>query len=253
MAIKLSNIVVDGRMDINYDIKDKSVTAFMGRSGSGKTLLSCVISSLTDYNGKVTCNGKVGVVFQNPDEQFFSNTVEKEIGFGLNFAHKDKKAIHQKIVDALMMVDLPYEYLDRKINSLSSGEKRKVAIASVLADNPKVLILDEPTVGLDAKSVSSLVRILNLIKSRYEKTIIVFSKDADFIHQIADEVVIIDNGKIVLSGNKYDVFTKDIEKYGLRKPKIIQFESMVLESKHIKLLYRDDINDLMKDVYRHVK
>ena len=82
-----------------------------------------------------------------------------------------------------------------------------LAIDSVLADNPKVLILDEPTVGLDAKSVSSLVRILNLIKSRYEKTIIVFSKDADFIHQIADEVVIINNGKIVLSGNKLIINT----------------------------------------------
>ena len=101
---------------------------------------------------------------------------------------------------------------------------------------------------------SYLFRILKKmisILSRYEKTIVVVSKDSDFVHKIADKVVIINNGEIVLSGTKYEVFTNDMEQYGLKQPKIIQFEQLARNKKNIRLLYRDEINDLMKDIYRH--
>ena len=82
---------------------------------------------------------------------------------------------------------------------------------------------------------------------------IIVSNDTDLLLQIADHVVLLDKGKIIYDNNKYEVFKQDLEKYGLKRPKIIEFEQMVLEKKNLKIGYRDDINDLMKDVYRYVK
>ena len=242
--------------DINLNIKTGLITTIVGASGSGKTTLAEIIDLLvipSSGNVKYNSKNKVGLVFQNPEEQFFASTVEKEIEFGLNYLNKDIYKIKKKVQDALIMVNLNPNYLNRNPFSLSCGEKRKVAIASVLAFNPEIIILDEPTLGLDKKSKKSLIKIIKLLKNRYNKTIIVITKDTELAHIISDEVVVLNDGKIVLQGNKYEVFTEDISKYGLKKPKIIEFEQLVYKEKNIKLLYRDDINDLMKDVYRNVK
>jgi len=242
--------------DINLNIKTGLITTIVGASGSGKTTLAEIIDLLvipSSGNVKYNSKNKVGLVFQNPEEQFFASTVEKEIEFGLNYLNKDIYKIKKKVQDALIMVNLNPNYLNRNPFSLSCGEKRKVAIASVLAFNPEIIILDEPTLGLDKKSQKSLIKIIKLLKNRYNKTIIVITKDTELAHIISDEVVVLNDGKIVLQGNKYEVFTEDISKYGLKKPKIIEFEQLVYKEKNIKLLYRDDINDLMKDVYRNVK
>lgn len=242
--------------NINLNVKKSSITTIIGKSGSGKTTLAEIIDLLTfPTSGMVKYDNeyKVGLVFQNPEEQFFSSTVEKEITFGLNFFNKDINQIKNRVKDALKMVDLDESYLNRNPFTLSCGEKRKVAIASILAINPETLILDEPTLGLDSKSKRSLIKIIKMLKNRYNKTVIVITKDTEFAHLISDEVVILYEGKIILQGNKYDVFTKDIEKYGIKKPQIIEFEQLVRKEKNIRLLYRDDINDLMKDVYRYVK
>lgn len=255
--------------NINIQFKKNSINVVTGKSGSGKTTLIELIDALqlpTKGNIKVgnriidqrkvkninNLRNKVGIVFQFPEEQFFSNTVEKEIEFGIKHLNKSVKDIKKHILDALIMVGLDETYLNKSPYLLSSGEKRKIAIASVLAFNPKLLILDEPTIGLDNESVNNIIKILKLLKNRYDKTIIIVSKDTDFIHKIADYVVVLNDGKLVLEGNKYEVFTSNVESYGIKKPKIIEFEQLARE-KGIRLLYRDDINDLMKDVYRHVK
>lgn len=268
MEIKLENIVYkDVIKNISLNIKSNSIFSIMGRSGSGKTTLAEIVDLLTlPDSGKIyfdteevkednikKLKSKVGLVFQFPEEQFFCNTVEKEIEFGLNYLNKDINRIKKRVKDSILMVGLDDSYLKRSLVSLSSGEKRKIAIASILAINPEVLILDEPTIGLDMISQKSLIKILKMLKSKYNKTIIIISKDSDLVHSISDYVVILDDGNIVLSGNKYDVFTKDVESHGVKKPKIIEFEQMVFKNKNVKLLYRDDINDLMKDVYRSVK
>ncbi len=257
--------------DINATFKEGKITSIMGKSGSGKTTLielinaliiptkgniqvgSRVISKTRKIKNINNLRYKIGLVFQVPEEQFFCKTVKEEIEFGMKYFNKSVKSIQKHISDALIMMGLDDSYLNRNPFTLSSGEMRKVAIASVLAFNPKVIILDEPTIGLDNKSKENLIKIIKLLKNRYKKTIIVVSNDTDLLLKISDHVILLDKGKIVLEGNKYDVFKQDIEKYSLKRPKIIEFEQLVLEKKGIKIGYRDDINDLMKDVYRYVK
>ncbi len=257
---------------INTTFEENKIHGIIGKSGSGKTTMIELMSILLlPSNGKIEIGKKIitkkrkinninllrhkiGCIFQFPEEQFFSKTVKKEIEFGLNFFNKSKQSIDKHVKDALMMVGLDESYLDRNPFNLSSGEMRKVAIASILASNPKIIILDEPTVGLDNQSKENLVKIIRLLKTRYNKTVIIVSHDSDLIHKISDNVIVMHKGDIVLQGNKYDVFTNDeLDQYEIKVPKIIEFEKLVLKKKNIKLGFRDDINDLMKDVYRCVK
>lgn len=258
--------------DISVTFEAEKIHGIIGKSGSGKTTMielmnalmipsegtieigSKIISETRKIRNINQMRYKIGLVFQFPEEQFFCSTVKKEIEFGMKYFNKSVANIEKHISDALKMVELNDSYLDRDPFSLSSGEMRKVAIASILAFNPKVIILDEPTIGLDFESKENLIKILKMLKKRYHKTIIIATHDTDLLHRIADHIVVLENGKLVLEGNKYEVFTDPkLEDYGIKRPQIIEFEKMVLDKKKIKLGYRDDINDLMKDVYRYVK
>lgn len=257
--------------NINTIFKEEKITGIIGKSGSGKTTLIQLINALIiPTKGNVVVGKRIvsktkkikdinnlryqiGLVFQMPEEQFFCQTVKEEIEFGMKYFKKSVKNIEKHISDALLMVGLNDSYLNRNPFTLSSGEMRKVAIASVLAFNPKIIILDEPTIGLDNKSKNNLIKIIKLLKNRYKKTVIIVSNDTDFLLQVVDYVILLDKGRIIYEGNKYDVFKQDLEKYKIKRPKIIEFEQLVLQKKNIKIGYRDDINDLMKDVYRYVK
>ena len=153
------------------------------------------------------------------------------------------------------MVGLDPSYLDKNPQTLSNGEKRKVALASILVLNPSILVLDEPTIGLDSESASNFIKLLRLLKRRYNKTIIIASHNTELLHKIVDYLYVINDGKVVLEGNKYDVFKQEkiLKKYGIKVPKIMEFSNTVLEKKNKKIGYRDEINDLIKDIYRYVK
>lgn len=258
--------------DVNITFKKDKINGIVGPSGSGKTTLVELINALivpTQGNIKVdsqvisknrkisninNLRHNIGLVFQKPEEQFFCNSVQSEIEFAIKYFHKKTKDVPKKISDALKMVGLDDSYLNKDPFSLSSGEKRKIAITSILAFNPKVIILDDPTVGLDDDSKNNLIKIIKMLNKRYNKTIIIISHDVDLLHKISDYIYVVYNGKIVLEGDKYEVFTNEsLSNYNLYPPKIIQFEQLVRKRKNIKLMYRDDINDLMKDVYRYVK
>ena len=195
----------------------------------------------------------IGLVFQFPEEQFFNATVKQEIEFGMKQFSYKLDNIDKRASDALKMVGLNDSYLERSPFSLSNGEMRKVAIASVLAFNPKVIILDEPTIGLDTISKKTFLRMLKTLKNRYHKTIIVVSHDVNMIHKIVYYLFVLDHGKLVLEGDKYEVFTNEnLDKYQVARPNIIEFSYKVMKKKGIKIGYRDEINDLIKDIYRHV-
>jgi len=258
--------------NINLDIKEDKINGIVGQSGSGKTTLVELINALLiptignikvdefilEKNKKIInindLRVKIGLVFQFPEEQFFNIKVKDEIKFGMKYFKIKTDEIDKRCSDALKMVGLDDSYLERETFSLSNGETRKVALASILAFNPKVIILDEPTIGLDSISKKNLISLIRKLKTRYHKTIIIVSHDVDLIHQISDYVFVLNNGKVVLEGDKYTVFTNDkLLDYGLEFPKIIEFEKLVQKNKNIKIGYRDEINDLIKDIYRYAK
>lgn len=259
--------------NINIEFKKDKINGILGGSGSGKsTLVQLINALLVPTYGKVRINrfinqsGKkikdinklrfdVGLIFQFPEEQFFNNTVKKEIIFGMKYFKYKTKNIDKRCSDALKMVELDDSYLERNPFSLSSGEQRKVAIASILAFNPKVVILDEPTIGLDGSSKNNLIKLIKMLKNKYNKTIIVISHDVDMLHKISDHIFVLDKGEIVLEGTKYEVFSQPevLDNYGIKCPKIMDFSNRVLSKKGIKIGYRDDIMDLIKDIYRYVK
>ena len=277
MEIKIENVNYSYKdkeilKNINVDFVKGKVNAIIGPTGAGKSTLAMMLNgllSLSDgniYYDNLIVNKKsrrnkinkerfnVGLVFQYPEEQFFCETVFKEIAFGLKINKVDSNSIKESVSNVIKMVGLSDDILNRDPFTLSSGEKRKVAIASILVLEPNVLILDEPTVGLDNYSRFNLIKIIKKINKKEKKTIIVISHDTDFINEVADYVVLMNKGEIVTNGKKYDILSDErlLSKNGIKVPNIIKFENYVLKKKNIRLGYRSDVNDLIKDILRNV-
>lgn len=270
-----TTIKIEALKNINIELKEGKITSIIGRSGSGKTTIAELMNALlfptegTIKIGSYSISNKgikndkdinklrvnVGLVFQFPEEQFFNMTVRDEISFGMKYFNYRMQEIDKRTIDALKMVGLNEEYLDRNPFTLSNGEKRKVAIASILAFNPKIIVLDEPTIGLDSASKKNLLQLIRKLKMRYDKTIILISHDMDLVHSISDYLYVIDKGEIIIEGDKYTVFKQQdkLKEHGIKVPKMIEFSNKVLDKKGIKIGYRDNINDLIKDIYRYVK
>lgn len=257
--------------NLNLNFKEGKVNGIIGPSGSGKTTILELIDGLIKPTfgkieiSKYILNNKtkdykelrsnIGFLFQFPEQQFFNETVKQEIELSSKIYNYRMDEIDKRAKDSLKMVGLEEEYLTKDPLSLSHTEARKVALASILIYNPKILLLDEPTIGLDNKSKNEFIKLIRLLKNRYKKTIIIVTHDMDMLHKIVDNVILLNDGKIVMQGNKYDVFreTKELKKYGILPPKVMMFSSKVLNKKNIKLGYRDEINDLIKDIFRNVK
>lgn len=263
---------VDALKEVSTTIESNKINALVGPSGSGKSTMIELINGLIlptkgivhVGNHKLRNNIRIvnsnqlrfeiGVVFQNPEEQFFCKTVKKEIEFGMKYFGYKVDKIEERTLSALKMVGLDNSFLDRDPFKLSGGEKRRVAIASVLAFNPEVIILDEPTNGLDITSKEMLIKLIKLLKTKYKKTIIVVSHDVDTLYKFVDNVIILSNGKILSEGNKFDVFSdvKYLTDNGVKVPRIVEFIHKVEVKTGKNLGKLDDVNDLIKEIYQNV-
>ena len=148
------------------------------------------------------------------------------------------------------MVGLDESYLSRSPFSLNNGEKRLVAIASVLISNPKLLIMDEPTIGLDNNSKKRLMKLLRKLKTRYSKTIIIVTHDVDMLYEIVDNVVVLNEGVVVKEGSKIDVFANVelLDNNNTPVPSVIRFEKMIYDKTGIDLGYLKDMNSLVRKI-----
>ncbi len=259
--------------EINLQIASGKIIGVMGPTGSGKTTLLELISGVkipTSGNVKVgentvckqgilgdldTFHSNIGFLTQFPENKFMYDTVQKEISYALEkFNYKPTKR-KKHIEQALTMVGLDFGYLSRYPFSLSSGEIRKVSLATILACNPKVLLLDEPIIGMDSIDKKNLITLLSTIKARYQKTVVIVTNDIDFLNKIADEIVVLKDGKVLLSGNKKEIFKniKVFKEENLSLPMVTEFENEVLEKKNVHLGHRSEINDLIKDILRSLQ
>lgn len=241
--------------DINLNFNDGKIYGIAGKSGSGKsTLVELINESIKPTKGVITktiSKTDICIVNQFTDEQFLMNTVKEELEYSL--IDRNIK-INNQILKALDMVGLNIYYLSQNPRQLSSGEKRLISIASALVCSPRVLILDEPALGLDRINKKNLVRTLKRINNKYDVTIIIVSHDIDFLNLLIDEIIILEDGKLLSSGKKEDIFKKTafLKRHGIEIPKILEFSNKVQKEKNIKLGIYDDVKDLIKAVYRNV-
>lgn len=212
---------------VNLDIKDQSFTAIIGQTGSGKsTLIQHINALLLPTNGSINVEEylitatqkpsklkplrkKAGLVFQFPEYQLFEETIEKDIMFGpLNFGvdENEAKQIASQVINTVGLDD---SYLSKSPFDLSGGQKRRVAIAGILAMDPDILILDEPTAGLDPQGTNEMMSLFKKINDM-GKTIILVTHDMNHVLQYCDEVVVMNHGKVEKHDTVTNVF-KDSE------------------------------------------
>lgn len=212
-------------MDVSLEIKDNDFLAIVGETGSGKSTLAQMFNALLiPDKGDVLVNDfvinyknrksrklrglrkQVGLVFQFPEYQLFEETVEKDVAFGVkNFGVKGEEALN-RAHEALKQVGLDESYFKRAPFDLSGGEKRKVAIAGILAIDPDILIFDEPTAGFDPQSSKDL---MNLITEFHKngKTIIIITHDMDLVNTYTKRVVMLERGKVTFDGTPNELFS----------------------------------------------
>lgn len=215
--------------DISFQVSAGESVGLIGANGVGKsTLLKILVGLLLDYTGRVTVRNfpvqkenlaairqQVGYVFQDSESQLFMPTVYEDIAFApRNYGYSEGQ-VQQRVMQALRLVQI--EHLkDRQIYRLSGGEKKMVSLATVLAMEPEIIFLDEPSVALDPRNRRNLIGILNGIK----KTKIIASHDLDFIWDTCDRTILLANGRIVESGNTKEILKnkKLLEQNGLELP-----------------------------------
>ena len=254
--------------NISVCLDSNLIHGIIGPIGSGKsTILELMNGIMKPTSGKVLI-GKydlsnedgsfdfnkfrydVGLVYQFPEKQFFCNTVGEEVAFAEKIFKTKNASIRKKVIDILKIVGLDESYISRNPFSLNGGEKRRVAIASVLISNPKVLILDEPTIGLDDKSKKRLMKLLKNLKVRYNKTIVIVTHDVDMLYEIVDNIVVLDKGKIISEGNKVNVFSnvEYLNKHNTPIPNIVRFEKKIYDKYGLDMGYIPNMNALIRKI-----
>lgn len=208
--------------DVNFTCEEGDFVALIGCTGSGKTTLAELICGLAKPSeGQIFVDGidlndkskeakearkHIGIVFQYPEYQLFEETVLKDVMFGPR-NHGIEEAECEKLAkDALALVGLTDEEYDKSPFSLSGGQKRRVAIAGVLAMEPKVLILDEPSAGLDPKGHNDILDMIQKIKVERNMTIILVSHDMNDVAEFANKIAVLKRGRLVMYGTPREVF-----------------------------------------------
>ncbi|WP_432667278.1 energy-coupling factor transporter ATPase [Wukongibacter baidiensis] len=243
--------------EISFSIKEGEFVGLIGHTGSGKsTLIQHLNGLLKPTNGKIFINDlditsknvklseirkKVGLVFQYPEYQLFEETIYKEVAFGPTNLGLSESEIKNRVKEALGIVGLEYDKVkDRSPFELSGGQRRRIAIAGVLAMKPEVLILDEPTAGLDPRGRDEILAQIKALHTKYKITVILVSHSMEDIARLVDKIIVMDKGKIALIGTPREVFNEadSLEKMGLGIPQITY---LVRKLKEQGISIREDI------------
>lgn len=259
--------------DVNLTFKEGKMTAIIGQTGSGKsTLVQHLNALLLPTSGKVmvldriidasekpkglkALRGRVGLVFQFPEYQLFEETILKDVSFGpKNFGVSEQDAI-EKAKRALELVGIDASYYERSPLELSGGQKRRVAIAGILAMEPEVLVLDEPTAGLDPLGTIEMMELFSSINKQYNTTILIVTHDMEQVYKYCDEVVVMEDGKPRLHTTAKEFFadSKLCEEVNILPPALIRMKD-ALKDKGFKVSDEvETVEELAKEIARQVK
>lgn len=233
--------------NVNTEIAQGEFVGIIGHTGSGKsTFVQHLNGLLLPTGGRVLLGGedlnssksarrdarfKVGLVFQYPEYQLFEDTVFKDIAFGPRNMKLSSDEVAERVREAAGFVEVPEDIFDRSPLELSGGQKRRVAIAGVIAMRPEVLVLDEPTAGLDPKGCESILQNISEYRSATGATVILVSHSMDEIARIADRLIVFEKGGIAMDGPPAEIFThaEKLRGMGLDVPAVTDIASHLRE------------------------
>ena len=229
-------------MQIKDILNSNKIIGIIGNSGSGKSELL----------NKIKSSKEVGIVNQDIIK---CNIVKDQIEYYVREYNYRLKELSDRENEIITMLEIDEDILDKSVYSISESELNKVLIASIMLYNPDNIIFDEVLYSLDYKSKTKLLKLLMKLKKFFNKTIIIICPNIDDIYEFIDDIMIIDEGKILLSGNKYDIYNNNYEllkEKNIRIPTIVEFINKMKEE-GIKLDNVDTINELIKTVYREMR
>ena len=240
--------------DINLNIEEGKITAIIGKTGSGKsTLVEHLNALLVPSSGSLEIEDtiilpgkknkglkalrkKVGLVFQFSEYQLFEETILKDVAFGpKNYGASDQEAI-AKAKLALKMVGIDESYYETSPFDLSGGQKRRIAIAGILALEPKIIVLDEPTAGLDPKGSQEMIDLFVKLNKKAGITVILVTHDNEIVYNYADNTVLMADGEVKYSGNTLELFNdkEKVKEFNILEPKILSVKN-ALNDKGFKI------------------
>lgn len=258
--------------DVSFSIEDGQIAGIIGHTGSGKSTLVQHLNGLIKpktgsiyIDGENICDGKtvmreirkkVGLVFQYPEYQLFEETVFKDVAFGPKNIGLADEELEDRVREAIELVGLDYEQIkDKSPFDLSGGQKRRVAIAGVIAMKPKVLILDEPTAGLDPKAHRDVLDMIIRVHEHENNITIMVSHNMEDIASMCDKVIVMDRAHAVMEGTPEEVFARraELKQMGLAAPPVTELIDM-LNDRGFKLdgniLTRDKA---VEEIYRAIR
>ena len=224
--------------DVNIEIKTGEFIGLIGHTGSGKsTLIQHLNGIIYPTHGEILLDDenihkdkaklkevrrRIGLAFQYPEYQLFEMTVYKDVAFGPTNLGWSKEKIHESVVAALDIVGISPEIYEKSPFELSGGQKRRVAIAGVLAMNPEVLILDEPTAGLDPKGRDEILAAIRKLHEERGITVILVSHSMEDVAKLVDRIIVIHRGQVAMTGTPREIFAQplELEQMGLAAPQV---------------------------------
>lgn len=259
--------------DINFNIEEGKITAIIGKTGSGKsTLVEHLNALLVPSSGSLEIEDtiilpgkknkglkalrkKVGLVFQFSEYQLFEETILKDVAFGpKNYGASEQEAI-AKAKLALKMVGIDESYYETSPFDLSGGQKRRIAIAGILALEPKIIVLDEPTAGLDPKGSQEMIDLFVKLNKKAGITVILVTHDNEIVYNYADNTVLMADGEVKYSGNTLELFNdkEKVKEFNILEPKILNVKN-ALNDKGFKVPSNvRTIDELAKYLSRELK
>ena len=285
MAIKLENInyiyglgtelVVDALKDINLEIGDGEFVGVIGHTGSGKsTLVQHLNGLMKPSSGHIYFDGqdiyaegysmkqhrsKVGLVFQYPEHQLFEVDIMSDVCFGPKNLGMNKEEAEKTAKEALTLVGLDESYYKRSPFDLSGGQKRRVAIAGVLAMKPKMLILDEPTAGLDPQGRKEILDLISSLRKDAGITIVLVSHSMEDVAEYVDRIIVMNKGCVAFDGQPKEVFShyKELEEMGLAAPQVTyivhELKAKGLDVKTNAITIEEAAKDILAALKSHKK
>ena len=261
--------------NVSFRVKEGSFTGIIGHSGSGKSTLVQHLNGLIKVqSGEIKIGDRVlnsqssdtkglcfqvGVVFQYPEQQLFADTVYNDIAFGPKNMGLTEKEIELRVNTAAELVGLSKELFDKSPFMISGGQKRRVAIAGVIAMEPDILVLDEPTAGLDPKGRDEILKAITKVHKQMNMSVVLVSHSMEDVSNYCEKLIVMNKGEVYLEGTREEVFEKtdELKKIGLSSPAVTVMAQRLKEEYNIdlgeKIYTVDDVFEAVKSIKSKLK